>query len=123
MNRYHKDVYIPEADKVKIAGLTEVLNTLKWQYTGHCTDNLKLRYIGLTEILLFIKGVKLWHEDVFEYYKDEKNYIVKLCYRISYTKGQDIIIVLSDVKEIITIYLNLSDDKHETLDKNLYVKN
>jgi hypothetical protein len=122
MNRYHKDVYIPEADKAKIAGLTDVLNTLKWTYTGHCTYNLKLRYIGLTEILLFIKGVKLRHEDVFEYYKDEAGSIKKACYRVKYTAGIDIILILSDVKNIITIYTNTADDLHVTLDKNLYIQ-
>jgi hypothetical protein len=122
MNRYHKDVYIPDEDRKTLADFTDVLNTLKWQYSGHCTDNLKMRYIGLTEVLIFIKGVTLQASGIFEYYKDEAGHITKACYRLKYTAGIDIILILSDVKNIITIYTNTSDDDHVTLDKNLYVK-
>lgn len=122
VRRYHKDVYIPEADKVRLEALTADLNGKKWTYTGHCTDNLKMRYIGLTEVLLFIKGLTLHASDIFEYY-DEAGRITKLCYRVKYTAGIDIILILSDVKNIITIYTNTSDDDHVTLDRTLYVKN
>jgi hypothetical protein len=123
MNRYHKDVYIPEADGVRLEAWTAKLNAGKWQYSRHCTDNLKLRYIGLTEILVFIKGIKLNASDIFEYYTDENNSFVKTCYRIKYTAGIDIILVLGEDKNIITIYANTADDDHVTLNKNLYVKN
>lgn len=123
MNRYHKDVYIPEADKIRLEAFTDVLNGKKWTYTGHCTDNLKIRYIGLTEILLYIKGLILHADDIFEYYKDEAGSIKKACYRVKYTAGIDIILIISDVKNIITIYTNTADDLHVTLDKSLYVRN
>jgi len=122
MNRYHKNVYIPEADKARLEALTDVLNTLKWTHTRHCTDNLKYRTIRQEDILLFIKDLKLRHEDIFEYYKDEAGHITKACYRIKYTAGVDIILILSDVKNIITIYTNTADDDHITLNKNLYTQ-
>ena len=122
MYRYHKDVYIPEADKITLEAFTSGLNNKKWQYSGHAIDNLKLRYIGITEVLLFVKGLTLQASDIFEYYKDNAGHITKACYRVKYTAGIDIILILSDVKNIITIYTNTSDDLHVTLDKNLYVK-
>ena len=122
MNRYHKAVYIPEADKKTFEAFTDVLNGKKWQYSGHCTDNLKLRYIGLTEVLIFIKGVRLEAGQIFEYYKDEAGSIKKACYRIKYTANIDIILILSDEKNIVTIYTNEADDDHITLNKNLYVQ-
>lgn len=123
MNRYHKDVYIPETDKIRLEAWTTKLNAGKWQYTKHCTDNLTLRYIGLTEILIFIKGVTLNASDIFEYYTDKNNVFVKTCYRIKYTAGIDFILVLGENKEIITIYDNEKTDTHITLNKNLYVRN
>jgi hypothetical protein len=45
----------------------------------------------------------------------------KICYRIPYIKGLDIILVISEEKNIITIYLNSQTDKHETLKKELYI--
>lgn len=122
MNRYHKKVYISEQHKKQLELLTYHLNTLKWRYTSHCLDTLKYRTIKLEDILLFIKDLKLNDKDIFEYYTDYQNNIIKLCYRIQYTKGMDLILIIGQFKNIITIYLNTAEDNHITLNKNLYVK-
>ena len=123
MYRYHKDVYIPEADSVRLEAWTERLNAGKWQYSRHCCDILKCRTISLNAVLLFIKAVKLNAKDIFEYYTDENNSFVKVCYRIAYTSGVDIILVIGEDKKIITIYMNEKNDLHYTLNKSLYVRN
>jgi len=92
MRRYHKAVYTEPIHWQKLEALTEKLNSLKWSYSGHCLENVKSR-------------------------------AVKICYRIPYTEaGLDIILVISEDKEIITIYINSIGDNHETLRKNLYIQ-
>jgi hypothetical protein len=119
--RYHKKVYFSEQDIIKLKDLTDILNNKCWHATGHCLDNLKYRSIRPDDILLFIKDLKLQAENIFEYYTDEKN-ITKICYRISYINGLDLILVISNTKELITIYINTADDEHITLDKTLYTQ-
>jgi len=123
MLRYHKDVYIPEVDKIRLVVSTDILNGLKWRFTPHCIDNLTVRTIRQEDILLFIKDLKLQAVDIFEYYINEYNRIIKICYRIPYTQNMDIILIISDEKNIITVYMNEKEDNHITLNKNLYVKN
>ena len=122
MNRYHKDVYIPEVDMTSLEVSTHALNVLKWRFTPHCIDNLTVRTIRQEDILLFIKDLKLQAVDIFEYYKNEYNRIIKICYRISYTQNMDIILIISDEKKIITVYMNEKEDNHLTLNKMLYVQ-
>jgi hypothetical protein len=123
MKRYHKDVYIPEAGKRSLEALTDVLNTLKWTYSKHVLDNLKYRSINMEAILLFIKNTRLQAKDIFEYYIDDKSIIYKVCFRLSFASGTDIILVLSNMKNIVTLYMNEKNDMHYTLNKSLYVKN
>ena len=120
--RYHKNVYIPEPDKIRLEASTNCLNNLKWRYTVHCIDTLQYRAVRQDDILIFIKDTILQAINIFEYYTNEKNDITKICYRIPYINGMDIILIVSDKKEIITIYTNASNDIHETLDKNLYTQ-
>jgi len=119
--RYHKEVYIPQQDTTKLKALTNTLNNKSWKYSKHCLDNLKYRVISQEDILYFIKALKLQEDNIFEYYTENNN-IIKVCYRISYINSLDIILVVSDKKELVTIYINTADDKHETLDKNLYTQ-
>ena len=117
MNRYHIKLGFNHISQLK--DLTEQLNLKNWLYSEHCLDNLKYRAIDLRGILLFIKGVELKAEHIFEYYSEDKN-IVKLCYRITYNSLQDLILVLTPEKRIITIYINSANDLHDTLKKELY---
>lgn len=115
MKRYHKKVYFP--DIKEIALFTENLNNAEWQYSKHCLENLKYRFIDIENLLYFIKYLKLNSEWAFEYYKSDN--IEKVCYRIPYN-GIDLILVIAKNKIIITIYINSKNDNHNTLKRKLY---
>jgi hypothetical protein len=119
MLRYHKKVYMPDTDKIKLKGYTDTLNGLNWHYTRHSIDNLKYRALDMPDVLNWIKGYVLKENEIFEYYAENGN-IFKVCYRIKYKNGIDLILVINSNKTIITIYVNNSDDKHYTLKKELY---
>jgi len=121
MLRYHKQVYTEPKHWETLEALTGQFNTLDFRYSGHCLDNVKSRAIDLEGLLLYIKGLTLEAGQIFEYYLNDKGEPIKICYRIKYISGLDIILVISNKKEIITIYINSSEDKHETLKKELYI--
>jgi len=123
MLRYHKKVYIKPGDIDKLKDFTAHVNTLTWKYTDHCIDNIKYRNINTENILRFIKNLKLEYDYIFEFYAEENtSNIIKVCYRIPYIKGTDIILVVGTNKQIITIYTNTVEDKHSTLRKEQYIK-
>jgi hypothetical protein len=79
--------------------------------------------LNLEQLLYYIKNeLKLNSEDVFEFYTDGEASIYKICYRFIFNKVYDVILVMGLNKEIITIYINSAEDKHETLDKTIYCK-
>ena len=119
MNRYHIKLGFEAEHISQLKELTEQLNLKNWLYSEHCLDNLKYRAIDLRGILLFIKGIKLDYSQVFEYYAEELK-VIKLCYRITYNNLQDIILIITPDKKIITIYINSANDLHDTLKKELY---
>ena len=121
MKRYHKKVYFPFGSRTALRKFTDKLNAIQWQYTSHALDNLKYRAIDKRNLLLFIKSLILDCSDVFEFYAID-NQIVKACYRIYYNEDIDIILVLSNNKKIITIYLNEKSDLHYTLNEAQYNK-
>lgn len=118
MQRYHKKIYFPDIDELE--QLNNVLNNMDFDCSRHCLDNIYYRTLDLNRLLLYIKQLKLTKENIFEYYKDKV--IEKVCYRIPYNSTMDLILVLSNTKNIITIYLNSASDKHETLRENIYTK-
>ena len=122
MKRYHEKVYFPIGSKEKLKAFTGSLNNKKWKYTKHSLDNLKYRYINIEVILAFIFNLKLDSDNIFEFYTNNTGDILKACYRLQYDENMDIILVISDIKNIVTIYSNIRGDNHITLDKNLYVK-
>lgn len=119
MNRYHTDVHIPEGDIDRLRAFTEALNAQAWNYTAHSLDNVKYRAIDCKALLYFIKDLRLNACTIFEYYT-EGTQIIKACYRIKYTTDIDIILVISDEKNLVTVYMNSEGDNHYTLRKNLY---
>lgn len=122
MLRYHKKVYFASGDIDRLKAFTANLNALEWQYSTHCLENIKYRALDIKGLLLFIRDLKLDNNQIFEYYAEEKSRdIIKVCYRIPF-KAEDIILVLSADKKIITIYLNSRDDDHFTLKEYLYNK-
>lgn len=118
MLRYHKKVYFPDQSEQSLKAFTDRLNGLAWGYSRHCLDNLKYRAVNMQDILLYIKDIKLDWKDIFEYYLN--NDIDRAVYRVKYNQGIDICLVISKDKNIVTIYLNTTDDKHYTLNKEVY---
>jgi len=119
MERFHKKVYFPEEDRKLLRSFSERLNELDWKYTAHTLDNLSWRTINLEEVLLYIRDLKFNSEDVFEYYK-ENGKVFKSCYRINYKDALDIILIISNEKLLVTVYLNSKSDNHDTLNRQLY---
>lgn len=119
--RYHKEVYFSDKHKEDIIKLTYILNNKPFRYTAHCLNNAKIRILNLEQLLYYIKNeLKLNSEDIFEFYTDAEQNIYKLCYRFTFSKVFDVILVIGLNKEIITIYINSADDKHETLRRQKY---
>jgi len=122
MLRFHRQVFFDIKDIERLKVFTDELNSLNWSYTAHCLDNLKHRVIDIEGLLLFIKGLELTAESIFEFYADERSAdIIKVCYRITWLKNMDIILVVNENKEIITIYMNSKEDNHITLRRELYI--
>jgi hypothetical protein len=122
MPRYHIKVFMPYNIKNTLKDFNDNINMLKWQYSEHCIDNLKNRVYNIKDILLFISQLKLDYNDIFELYTNDKNEIIKACYRIISHAIFDLILVISNSKKIITLYANSKDDEHITLNKNLYAR-
>ena len=120
MKRFHKTICFPSQYNTQLKELTNAFNTKeKYGYTNHAYENLKTRF-NLMDILQFLKNrIYFKYQDIFEYYV-EGNKIVKVCYKMEYNQYQDLIIVLSNNKSIITIYLNNKRDNHTTLKNELY---
>lgn len=119
MNRYHIKIGFEPVYINKLKEYIKRYNSISWQYTSHCLDNLKYRVIDIKALLLYIKDLKLEYNNIFEFYADNGD-IVKICFRVKYNQYNDLILVLNKNKTIITIYINSSDDLHYTLKKELY---
>ena len=123
MNRFHEKVYFPDNARQKLKVFTDRLNSIdNWSYSRHSIDNLKYRVNNIKGILVYLKNLKLNSEQVFEYYEDITG-IKKAVYKIDFQGIYDLCLVISDVKNIITIYINSKGDNHSTLNKGLYVSN
>ena len=124
MKRYHKEVYTEVKHWGKLGALTKAFNGMRWQYTGHCLDHIKTgRVIDIEGLLLYIKGVKLDPAQIFEYYIDDiTDDPAKICYRLPYIGDIDLILIVGEEKQIITIYINSREDKHYTLKRELYTR-
>lgn len=120
MKRYHEKIYFP--DKEKLSSFCSRLNGQNWKFSYHAISQLKNRLNNLEAVLLYIKDVVLCPADIFEYYKREDDFIEKACFRLSYLQ-YDVILVISDNKTIITVYINQKGDSHFTLKKELYCLN
>lgn len=121
MKRYHIKVYYPNSAKKSLRAFTEALQSRAWQYSRHALENLKYRSYNVKDILLYIKGLKLDSNEIFEFYSDNTG-IKKAVFKIDYKGIFDLCIVISDKKKIVTIYINSKNDNHDTLDRGLYVK-
>ena len=122
MNRYHIKVFTKSEHTDKLISFTYKLNNMKCKYTSHCLNNIKSRSFDLQQFFYWIKTeLILDYNNIFEFYTDDFDNIIKVCYRVSYNKSIDIILVLGINKQIITMYYNSKNDKHSTLRKEAYI--
>ena len=120
MNRYHKKIYFPKEDLKELENLNNILNNKRFSYSKHCLENLKYRALDMENLLKYISDIELKSDWIFEYYKSQYG-IEKACYRLPYSL-YDVILVISNNKNIITIYINSKEDNHNTLNSRLYQK-
>jgi len=118
MLRYHKKIYFPVQDTEDLKSIVDDLNNQNFSFSSHCLDNIKYRTNDIERVLNTVNNTVLSYNQVFEYYKAQN--IEKICFRLQFNEDNDIILVLSSDKNIITIYFNSTIDNHETLKAELY---
>jgi len=124
MQRYHRDLGIPEVHLKRLEVLNEKFNgTKKLGRTTHAFHRLNQRFDYISILNHLANKVMFKVEDIFEIYVDN-GVIQKVIYRIDYKvnsyESQDLILVLTKDKAIVTLYLNDKGDNHLTLKKKLY---
>ena len=124
MKRYHKEVGFPEVHLSRLAELNEKFNSGKrFGRTKHAFHRLNQRFDYASILNYLANKVKFDVENVFEFYVDN-DVIQKVCYKIEYPttpyETQDLILVLTKDKAIVTLYINATGDNHKTLKRELY---
>jgi len=122
MKRYHKKIYFPS--EYELFNFNNELNSISWKYSSHSLERIKenMVYTELEKLLKYVSCLNLNQEDIFEYYADDDGYIIKACYRVSYSDYNDLILVVGCDKKLITVYFNNINDNHITLNKSLYIQ-
>jgi len=118
MQRYHKQVFFPADSFSKLDIFCQNLTAQGLSFSAHAIERIKDNG-KLSDILKVIKDYEFDYQNIFEYCADNGN-IDKAVFRIAYTLQYDIIFVVSSEKNLITVYLNDTSDKHYTLNKGLY---
>ena len=127
-NRYHKEVGFDKEHQQDLIDLIHKFNDVKrFGKTKHAFHRLHERfdYSGILNYLA--NKVEFNYGQVFEYYvKKESNLISKICFKIEYRTSpyevQDLILVLTRDKDIVTLYINATRDNHSTLKRKLYTE-
>lgn len=121
MKRYHYKITPEKFKSDKLKAFNNTINSLDFKITTHSLQrvNESLTIGKLETLLLFIKNLKLDYKNIIEYYT-EGSEVIKALYRISYSEYNDIILVISKGKAIITLFFNSVSDLHYTLNKSLY---
>jgi len=117
--RYHKKIKFEH--KTELKKLVKKLNNRNFSFSKHCIEKMKNRIDNdqLEKTLYMLKDLKVNYEDIFEYYHNGKN-IFKIACRFQYNYIQDIILLISNNKKLITVYFNNKSDNHKTLKAELY---
>jgi len=120
MERYHRELGIPEVHLKRLEELNAKFNSGKrFGRTSHAFERLNQRFDYLSILDYLANKVEFKAEDIFEVYVDNEA-VQKVCYRLDYENGQDLILVLTKDKAIVTLYINVKGDNHSTLRKELY---
>ena len=125
--RYHKEVGFDKEHQQDLIDLIHKFNKVKrYGRTIHAFHRLNERF-DYNNILNYIANkVEFHYGQVFEYcVNDVSNLISKICFKIEYRtspyKTHDLILVLTRQKDIVTLYINSSEDNHSTLKRELYI--
>jgi len=126
MKRYHKNIGIPKVHLDRLEMLNEKFNSSKrYGRTKHAFHRLNERFDYISILNHLANKVKFSVKNVFEIYVDNE-VIQKVCYKLDYKvspyESQDLILVLTKDKAIVTLYLNAKGDNHITLKKELYTE-
>ena len=122
MDRYHINVYFPQEVRSLLPDLCKRLNYSIWSFSDHYYENL---FEEPPEISKKVrkKILEYWFdpEEVFEVYT-HKGEIEKACFRTTFSEDEDIILVVTKTKCVVTFYRNYKEDHHRTLIRNGYVQ-
>lgn len=124
--RYHKEVGFNKEHQQDLIDLIHKFNEVKrYGRTTHAFHRLNERFDYSSILNYLANKVEFNYGQVFEYYvKEESNLISKICFKIEYRTSpyevQDLILVLTRKKDIITLYINKTGDNHSTLKRELY---
>jgi hypothetical protein len=127
-NRYHKEVGFDQDHQQDLIDLIHKFNgTKRYGRTKHAFHRLNERFDYISILNYLANKVEFHYGQVFEYYvKQDSNLISKVCFRIEYPTSpyetQDLILVLTRQKDIVTLYINTTDDNHRTLKRELYTE-
>jgi len=114
---YHKECGIPSNIKMQVLS---VLNKFKYNplsFTNHAREQLKeeLNPIDIAKVLYHYV---FDYNDVFEV-NESAGQVEKIGFRIGFN-SRDIVFVISKDKHIVTLWTNSKNDKHSTLNKQIY---
>lgn len=123
-NRYHKKVGFNKKHQQDLIDLTFKFNDTKvYGKTKHAFNRLNERFDYIDILNYLANEVVFNFGQIFEYYTEEDK-ITKVCFKIEYRTSpyetQDLILVLTPSKDIITLYINASGDNHKTLKRESY---
>jgi hypothetical protein len=124
--RYHKEVGFDKSHQQDLIDLIHKFNEAKrFGRTTHAFHRLNERFDYVSILNYLANEVEFDYGQVFEYYvKEESNLISKICFKIEYRTSpyevQDLILVLTRKKDIVTLYINSTGDNHSTLKRELY---
>jgi len=127
-SRYHKEVGFDKEHQQDLIDLIHKFNEVKrYGRTKHAFHRLNERFDYSSILNYLANKVEFHYGQVFEYYvNEESNLISKLCFKIEYRTSpyetQDLILVLTRRKDIVTLYINNTGDNHSTLKRELYTE-
>lgn len=117
---YHKDVYIPTHVKVILSKKWEI----QLEYSQHSLNAAKSDRFGditLPPKICSGDGELIELEAEGLDHRLPKN-LIKLVYRLSLDDKRDLVIVFLVTGKVKTVWINMKDDEHKTLDKTKYCK-
>jgi hypothetical protein len=129
IKRFHKNIYFPDNIEKYINDFVSTVNkngplTLSVHATEKLIDlTLDFGKSLFKDYVSIIRSNILVPNNIFEFYWYKSGEIVKACFRNSFRDFPvDIITVISNTGNIITVYSTRKNDQHSTMDVALYEK-